>query len=439
MIPEDAPDDPSRPRTSRAVWVAVGLLSLLGVVQSLAAKPPIDRPLLFDERRFRLYATNLADRGFFGDEAGKWPATVELRSVGYEAQLPPGYVFFLAFFRKAFGSYGLVRWAQALLAGATVGLASLIALRLFGSAAAIAAGVLVLATGVPATYSRLFLGETLATFTLTAAAFLMVLALQRKTLVWVAAAGLALGVATLVRPQSLLLVLPLAAWMFFAWGRRRAGALSAVVLIGTFVFALLPWTVRNYARLDAFVPVSTMTWANLFLVNNPQATGVFRVPERFIGEDEVRRIRSLDELGQEAAWRKLVVDYWRASPADAARGWLRNGRVFITRADVVMDLYYGYGDRRPPRIDDRILLILAGIGVAFAVAARAITRAAWVPVIVLLYSMGFFCFFLPEARYRVPMMPMAAVLAAAIPATAWALVQRSRAGRSPPSSEPAVP
>jgi hypothetical protein len=251
-------------------------------------------------------------------------------------------------------------------------------------------------------------------------------ALRRKTLLWATVAGLVLGVATLVRPQSLLLIFPLALWMFFAWGRKRAGAIPALILIGAFVFALLPWTVRNYARLNAFVPVSTMTWANLFLVNNPQATGIFRIPEGFIGDAEVRRIRSLDELGQEAAWRKLVLDYWRDSPADAARGWLRNGRVYLTRADVVMDGYYGYADAKLPRIDDRILLILAGIGIAFAVAARAANRLAWVPAIVVGYSMGFFCFFLPEARYRVPMMPMAAVLAAAIPATAWTLVQRAR-------------
>lgn len=315
----------------------------------------------------------------------------------------------------------------------------MIALRLFGPAGGIVAGLLVLATGVLATYSRLFLSETLATFTLTLAMLLVVFAVHRRTLVWVAAAGLGLGVATLVRPQSLLLVMPLAVWMFLAWGRRRAGALAGLALIGAFVLTLVPWTARNYARLDAFVPVSTMTWANLFLVNNPEATGIFRVPERFIGENEVRRIRSLDELGQEAAWRELVVDYWRESPRDAAGGWLRNGRMFITRADVVMDLYYGYGDVRPPRLDDRILLILAGIGAAFAIAARAATRVAWVPVIVILYSLGFFCFFLPEARYRVPMMPMAAVLAAAIPATLWALAKRRVEARSAdPFADPAT-
>jgi hypothetical protein len=86
------------------------------------------------------------------------------------------------------------------------------------------------------------------------------------------------------------------------------------------------------------------------------------------------------------------------------------------------------------------LLILAGIGAAFAVAARAATRGVWVPAIVVLYSMGFFCFFLPEARYRLPMMPMTAVLAAAVPATVWTLVKRRLDARAvDPFAEPAAP
>jgi 4-amino-4-deoxy-L-arabinose transferase-like glycosyltransferase len=426
-------EEPRGPRTKRAIWIAIGFLSLLGVIQSLLAKPPVHRLILFDERRFKLYATNLADRGFFGDEAGKWPATVELRSIGYQAQLPPGYVFFLATFRRLFGSYRLVPFVQALLAGATVGLASVIALRLFGSIGAITAGILVLATGVLATYSRLYLSETLATFTLTAAMFVLVVGFARRSLVFMAAAGVAFGLAALVRPQSLLLPIPIALWALFAWGGRRAGALAAVVLVGSFVLALTPWTVRNYSRLHAFVPVSTMTWANLFLVNNPHATGLFRIPEGFIGAGEVRRIRSLDELGQEAAWRKLVVDYWKAEPADAAKGWLRNGRVYLTVDDTVMRLYYGYGARQPPRLDHRILLILAGAGTALAAAAGIFKRISWPPAIVVLYSMGFFCFFLPEGRYRVPMLPVMAVLAAAIPASVWAFASRGRHSEAVPT------
>ena len=416
------------PRTSRPVRAVIAIVGLLAVVQALASRPPTPQPTLFDERRFALYATNLADRGFYGDEAGKWPATVELRAVGYSAHVPPGYPFFLAAFWKIAGSFRAVEFVQALLVGATTVMTMLIALRLFGTAAGIASGLLLVATGVLGTYSKLMLSEVLSVTTLTAGLLVLVVAFERRSTPLLALAGVVLGLATLVRPQSLLLPLALGVWIWFAWGDRRG--MAALVLIATFAITLVPWTARNYARLDGFVPVSAMTWANLFLVNNPQATGTFRLPERFVGEDEVRRIRALPELQQEAEWREKVTSYWSDEPGDAFGGWLRNGRVFLTREDAVMRLYYGIAGDRPPRLDERILLILAGAGALSLIAARRLGRSAWPPLIVVAYSMGFFCFFLPEARYRVGMLPMLAVVAAGPAQIAWELLRSAARGRS---------
>lgn len=429
MTPGEARPESFRPRTSRAVWIAIALLSLLGVVQSLLAKPPEHRSLLFDERRFRVYATNLADRGFFGDEAGKFPATQELRTIGYSAYLPPGYPFFLAAFRRLFGGYRLVHVAQALLVGATVALASFTALRLFGGVAAVSTGLLLLATGVLATYSQLTLSEVLTAAVLMATVAMSIVAFERRSWILASAVGLLLGVTALVRPQVLLLPIPLGVWVFFAWGRRRAGAVAALALIAGTLIAVVPWTARNYARLHSFVPVATYTWVNFFIVNNPGANGQFRIPERFIGEEKVRQIRALPEVQQDLEWRRLAMDWVRSHPGAALEGWLRNGGIYLSEEDVVMPLYYGYRGRRPPRLDERWLMPIALAGLLGAAAGRVLDRRVWPLLIVVAYFCAFFCFFLPEGRYRVPMLPVLAVLGGALP-SAWLLLRRLTARRA---------
>jgi 4-amino-4-deoxy-L-arabinose transferase-like glycosyltransferase len=420
-------EHPTR-RTHRAVWVAIGVLSILGVVQSMLARPPVAQRTLFDERRFRLYATNLADRGFFGDEAGKWPATVELRSVPYKAYLPPGYPFFLAAFRTIVGGFRLVHFAQALIVGATIALASWVGLRLFGPVGGIAAGVVLLATGVLSTYSQLTLSEVLAAATLTASIAVLIVAIDRRSWILALGAGLMLGVAALVRPQVLLLPIPLGVWAFFAWDRRRAGAVAALAIVAGTIVAVAPWTARNYSRLNAFVPLSTYTWVNFWMVNNPDANGQFRLPERWLGVAKVRQIRALPEVEQDVEWRRLALRWMRSDPGGAMRGWIRNGRIYLTEEDVIIPLYYGYRGHRPPRLDERLLAPIALTGLLVALAAGLLDRRVWPVVLVVVYFIAFFCLFLPDGRYRVPMLPMLAVLSGALPAGIWRLMR----GRSAP-------
>lgn len=103
--------------------------------------------------------------------------------------------------------------------------------------------------------------------------------------------GLALGVTTLVRPQSLLMAPVLGAiaagpGLDRAWrGRlsRRAGGAAAVTVACLLVCA--PWTVRNCLRMDRCVFVSANGGWNLLIGTFPEGRGAFvpvdgsRVPE----------------------------------------------------------------------------------------------------------------------------------------------------------------
>jgi 4-amino-4-deoxy-L-arabinose transferase-like glycosyltransferase len=83
-----------------------------------------------------------------------------------------------------------------------------------------------------------------------------------------AVAGLCAGVATLTRPNLLLLLplLPLWSAVVFRGDRRALVASLAVPAVAAAVIA--PWTVRNYLVFHRFIPVSTLSGTNLLIGNN---------------------------------------------------------------------------------------------------------------------------------------------------------------------------
>jgi len=423
-----APSPKNRPSTG--FIVALSALATLAIVHALLVQPKAHRDPFFDELRFRVYAQNLTAHHFYGDKAGTFPATVEMRSVGYKAGVAPGYPFFLAAFRAFGNSTKPVRAAQWALAGLTVAMVGLIGRRLFGEIAGLLAAALLIATAVLAAYTQFTLSEVLSAATLTGAVLLAIIACDRKSWRVAAAAGFVLGISALVRPQVLALPLLLAPWAFFAWGKGRTGVRAGAALLAGFVLALAPWTIRNAFELHAFVPGSSYTWANFWLANNPGADGLFRRPEAYIGEARVRQIRSLPELAQDAEWRRMALTWVREHPGDAVRGWLRNGWVFVSHEDRVITKWYAIRGGTSVRLDERFLLPAAAAAALLLAAMKRFLRATWVPVIVVVYSIVFFCFFLPEPRYRVSMVPMVAVLAGAVLPLLWRLARRATHARA---------
>jgi 4-amino-4-deoxy-L-arabinose transferase-like glycosyltransferase len=112
------------------------------------------------------------------------------------------------------------------------------------------------------------------------------------------ATGLALGAATLVRPQSLLL-LPLATLGARSW-RERAVAMALACVATAAVVG--PWTARNCARLDACALVSTNGGSNLLIGTFPDARGGYRRPGAEDGcadvRGEVRRDRCMTQVAR---------------------------------------------------------------------------------------------------------------------------------------------
>ena len=413
-------------------------IAAIATVQAALTGAPAARTPGFDERRYELWATNLYRLGFYGDTATSKLAKEELRSVPYSAYVPPGYPFMLVTLKELHADDAATRrGVQAALVGLIVLTAGLISLRLFGPLAALLSEAILVATGVLPTYAQLNMSEILFTATLFGSIALAFFGLRRRSWRLLVCSGLLLGYAILVRPQVLLLPVPIAIYIAFVTGRsRRALALGAVFLVAAYG-VVAPWTIRNELRLHAFVPVASYTWLNLWEVNNPRANGHFVRPERTI-PDEVRRIRGLPEIQQDNEWRRLALSWIRAHPSKAAIGWVRDVGLFFSYPDPYIRDWYTLHGWRPPRLDERVIYPLVFIAAVLALAYRRRWGEIWLLVIVAGYFVGFFSVFLPLARYRMPLLPFLAIFAAGVPEMLIGLRAGPRA-RTEPAEMPDAP
>jgi Dolichyl-phosphate-mannose-protein mannosyltransferase len=239
-------------------YVAVGVGVVVAMAQvaiDVVARGRLD-PLYFDGADYHRLAAGLAEHGTYGPPV---------------ADRPPGWPVLLAVVYRLVGVHptaGLV--VNVVLAGVAAGLTVLLAGRL--GLPPLGAGVAGLAAG--SCPWSLVLGATLYTETLYTL-IVVVLALsvlaardRRAQLAWWAGIGVTTGVGILVRPQLVIWV-PFALWFALA-GRRPT---SALVFLGAIVLVLTPWTIRNYARLDSFVPFDTRGGATLAAANNDLSEG----------------------------------------------------------------------------------------------------------------------------------------------------------------------
>jgi 4-amino-4-deoxy-L-arabinose transferase-like glycosyltransferase len=274
-------------RGSAVRWIiAIFLIAFavrLGYV-AVAERPPIS-----DEQYYDGLAQALAaGEGYAG---GGVPT----------AYWPVGYPAFLAFFYAVFGHYYLpVLIFQALLGAATA--AALVLLgREFGSpAAARAAGLIIALAPNQIAYAARLFPAVVTAFALVGIALLV---LKTRGFRGAACAGVATGAAALVAPVMLVSV-PAA---IVADSFRRLSFFKVVgrgVVVAAVALAVVaPWTYRNWRVFGGFVPISTNGGVNLWIGNNPNATGAYSYPTSrinplFMTEGELAR----DRLGREFSW-----------------------------------------------------------------------------------------------------------------------------------------
>lgn len=186
------------------------------------------------------------------------------------AHYPVGYSGFLALFYKIFGaSTAVAAMANALTGAALVAIVHRLALHALTPRRAVVAALLVALHPGLVLYSGALMTEPLAAALMLGA---VLCAIDRRVGPLIAS-GVLLGLATLVRPNAILLAPFLG---FFAAPRELLKNLGRGAAIGVVALAtVFPWTYRNCRVMDECALVSTNAGWNLVIGSAPGATGKF--------------------------------------------------------------------------------------------------------------------------------------------------------------------
>lgn len=241
--------------SSFAIALAVIAVSALAIRVAFVVVVDPEVPPVGDASAYHLLAENLADgSGYirpFDDQL--------LHRERATAEYPPLFPAVLAVpARLGASSVESQRIVLAFVGAGTVVLIGLLGRRVGGPVAGLVAAAI--AAGYPMLFQSeaVLMAEALFVPLVAAALLLAYWAADRPSPGRFAALGAVLGLATLTRAEGLLLgvvlVVPLC-WRLFALLPRRRVQL-AITALGVAVLLVLPWTIRNAVRLDAFVPVS---------------------------------------------------------------------------------------------------------------------------------------------------------------------------------------
>ncbi|MBI5630307.1 MAG: glycosyltransferase family 39 protein [Elusimicrobia bacterium] len=321
---------------------------------------------------------------------------------------PPGYSIFLAPFLRA-GDWGLTaaRWVQFGLGASLAPLSSRLSRRLgFNRQATLLAGLFTAFDPMLVYFNARFMPETLFLFLVTGFFLHWSEAWQKGSDFEAALAGLAGGLATVVRGVLLPFGAVLAVAAFFL-RRFQPRWVRLIGLCGVvWALSLVPWTARNYLRYGRFVPVSVQGGWNLYEGLTVDPDEVHHKRPAAMGA-EAKALGLSDPFAVDAhfaakakawigahpgeflrlCWRKAL-KFWRLSPGpphSALARWGAGVFSLLLFAGALMGSWR-FMHEKP------VLLFFI----------------AWVFHLTLLHSV-----FASNLRYRLPLIPFLAVLAGA--------------------------
>ena len=275
--------------------------------------------------------------------------------------LPPLYPYLTSFFyRLDGGSIWLVTLVQALFGIGTVLGIHRLGLKLHGQRAGLLAGVVTLLFGPLLWYEGWQLPTTLKLFLLAVVLNLVFECLEPRLATWRRpwlmrlSLGLALGLASVNRPQNLLLALFILGWLWWLGRAKGRGNIQAVGIIAAgMVIAIAPVTLHNLKTSGEPIPISANGGVNFYVGNHRGADGRFSFPEGFpayIGQmqDASRQMASA-EAGRNLDWRETS-DHWfkrggselAADPGRALKLGLHKARLLLAWREMENNFSVGW-------------------------------------------------------------------------------------------------
>ncbi len=351
--------------------------------------------------------------------AGDWLGT----DVFYQAPLYP---YFLGVLYYLFGhDLMLLRVCQALLGAGSCALITVASDQLFGNRAGLLAGLL-LALYAPAIFfDALVQKSVLDLFFFCWLILLAALLSKRVTITRCILAGVALGGLTLARENALILLPVLLVWLAL---RGHRGFMPMVALVLGVGIVLAPVAIRNFRIGGEFYLTTSQFGPNLYIGNNPKATGTYMELRPGRGSAAYEQIDAT-KLAEEALGHKLspgeVSQYWQKRAAEwiskhpgACLRLLAKKLLLLLNASEACDT-----EDLASHAEWSLPLSLCGMVFHFGTLAPLgllgiwLTRARWRELWAL-YAMGAMyassvVLFYILARYRYPLVPLLTIFAGA--------------------------
>ena len=345
-------------------WVAL-LAAIVGAVTILLLRRnPLENP---DSYAFDAIARSLLSGGGFVYHEPMFP------SVPLYAFRSPGYSAFLALGHLLGGVTAAVA-VQGALHGLSAALVGDLARRLAGRGAGWVAFALAFAWPASWYYASQAVSENLFVFMMVLTVWLALGAESRRSLRWAIVAGVAATLMMLVRPTGAGPVAVITVWLALRFPR---GALALVLAA---LVTWLPWPIRNYARLHAFVPFQTMGGVAFHVTHTDQPPVV---DWQYMAEHP-----ELGEVGFDRHFAAAAVDSIRARPG-----------AFVRRVARGAFQYAGpLRDRRSETWLHRFALLAVLLALAWEGSRRRLALPAliWVAFGVLVVAVAI------SVRYRFP-------------------------------------
>lgn len=412
-------DEPgaNRAREPNEFRVAIGIFALALAVRALylwesSANPSFDAPVV-DSFNYHIRAKSLADGAGMRDDYFTY-------GLFYQA--------FLALVYFVSGSSILVaRVVQIVLGSVTCALTFRLGRRIFGRRVGLAAGVITALYGPLVFFESELLATGWAAFWSVALALTFINALEGARLRSHLALGICGALSTITRATFLPFFAIGALWLIARSratqpGWRPLGLRAGAISIG-FALVAIPAGLETLRVTGSFSLLPASGGLNMFIGNNPESTRTVMIRP---GQEYLDLVNIPVAFGAEGIWERqdfyhsVVLHYVRDHPIDFARGILRKSVEFVSSREIPrsVDIYVF---REWSRVLGVLVWKAASFGfpfgalLPFAVVGSILCwRRVPVPLrlFLLLYPAAVVLVFV-SARYRTPVIPLLAVLAAA--------------------------
>ncbi len=358
----------------------------------------------------------------------------------------PMYPYFLAALYKISGSsIAFAVLVNHILGALTAGFVYLTARELFSRSVALVAGLAVASYWVLIYMEGDLLVETLFMFFNAASLLFLTMGIRRRHLVYLAAGGLALGLATITRPSVMVFfpAIPLAIWL--AWPREAGGkrgwiAQSIVVAVAC-ALPIMPVMIRNYQVAHAIVPVGASGGVNFYIGNNPASDGSTAIVPGTradwwggyndaiaIAEKDLGRKLKLSEVSDYYFHRGF--EYIKTHPGEAGALTLKKFQMFWGAGERANDkyIYFFWHLAKMKYVPLPGFWLVAPLAILGAVLLwRRRNELVMFYLFVGLYSIGVIVFFV-NARFRLPIVPVLCMFAAYGAAYLWRAFREKQYG-----------